>query len=125
MCVRRNRAARKLKTNRQNYLYFKGGLPILGSPQILEQPAIPGAALNSRSSPQFPEQPSIPEQASFFDEARDDSGHQVLLNDDDDDEYQCQHDAVNESARQHRALLALEIRHGHTRGDVLRRDHLA
>src|SRR5450631_2495620 len=43
-------------------------------------------------------------------EARNDAGHDVLLNDDDQDQHQCQNDAVDEGPRQHRSFFALQVR---------------
>src|ERR1700730_7707297 len=58
-------------------------------------------------------------------EARNDAGHDVLLNDDDHDQHQGQNDAVNERPRQDRSLFSLPVRDAYSGGDVLRRDHLA
>src|SRR5580692_11787778 len=58
-------------------------------------------------------------------EARNDAGHDVLLNDHDHDQHQGQNDAVNERPCQNRSLFALQVRDAYSGGDVLRRDHLA
>src|ERR1700688_2303328 len=51
-------------------------------------------------------------------------GDEVLLDGDESAEQDRQHDAVDEGARENRALLACHVRHRNSGCDILRRDHL-